>query len=171
MAKKDNSTEATEELSLYESIIFTCCCTSSSSDENENSFVKEDKNRQQQHHRRRRRRRKKKGVKYLDRLSDFALYLVGLAPPVKFVQCYDCVSVDDSELTLPAALSEMADEYDQITSILSVIEDIEGKLAKSDDFMHSLDRNGGKRSGRIKFKNSSDSTSVFTEGPICLQGA
>ena len=48
-----------------------------------------------------------------ERLADFAAFVLGTSPPVKCVQCcLDCASDDASEMTMPRALVDMADEHD-----------------------------------------------------------
>ena len=40
------------------------------------------------------------------------LYMIGQAPPVQFVKCFEDRSVDESEVSLPQVLTDMAEEFD-----------------------------------------------------------
>ena len=137
MAKKDNVTAATEENSIYDSILSTCCCGTSSPDVNsiaqKGAYTKQQQQQlaqspppppQQQ--------QEQDGFgkqKLWDRLTNAALYLTGGAPPVTFVKCFECSSVDGSELSIPRALTDLAEEYDRknrslVNSIWSTSENV-----------------------------------------------
>ena len=171
MAKKDNPTAATEESSVYDSIISTCCCGSSSP--GANSIAKEvchaEKQRKNQHPPQEQDLVDEK-PKFWDRLTTAALNLIGGAPPVNIIKCFDgCSSVDGSELTMPRVLSSMADEYDrnsksQVHSIWSISEDtdgtpidVNGSSARSGS-ERRRNRLGGRRWDKIKLKSSSESS-------------
>jgi hypothetical protein len=47
------------------------------------------------------------------KLTGTFLYIIGQAPPVQFVRCLEDRSVDQSEVSLPQVLTDMADEFDQ----------------------------------------------------------
>jgi len=151
MSKKDHGTQATEEESFYSSVMSTCCCVGSYSGD-ENSFTKNNAN--NTNTRRQQQPQHEfddfEQPKFWDRLSDAARYLVGTAPPVKFVKCFECSSVDESEVTLPRVLSNMADEYDKnnkwhVNSIWSISEDQTVSTAKTND-----GTNGSKKSRRSR---------------------
>jgi len=126
------ATDATEEVSAYDcNRLLTCCCGGSSHGKSSIDELEVDTNQRQpyqesrRHMRRPRQKRKrdqrkkesksfnKTPSKIWGRLSDVALAIVGLAPPVKFIQCLGCASVDGSELTQPRVLSDLAYEYDR----------------------------------------------------------
>ena len=96
-------TEADSIESVLDSVLSTCCCYGDS--EGRNSLV--DKNREEQQQ-----QEDDDSPKFLERISDVFLFLIGGAPPVKFVKCFECASVDESEVTMPRALSELANDYD-----------------------------------------------------------
>lgn len=50
---------------------------------------------------------------FVAKLTATFLYIIGQAPPVHFVKCLEDRSVDQSELSLPQVLTDMAEEYDQ----------------------------------------------------------
>mmetsp|Transcript_3644 Transcript_3644/g.7048 ORF Transcript_3644/g.7048 Transcript_3644/m.7048 type:complete len:271 (-) Transcript_3644:140-952(-) len=180
--RKDTSTEATDTASVYDSIISTCCCGGSS--RGENSITKESENQPQQQ--KTQEKEVNQGFKETpsnvwERLSDVALYLVGATPPVKFVRCLECASVDGSELTLPRVLSELADDYDrknekwQMKSIWTISEDVtDGTHPGPGDNAHrsgtpqrrrsrSRSRSRNKRLSKVKSMDSYDNKSVLTE--------
>lgn len=123
MGKKDSatkSTEETEEGSVYDSILSTCCCAGPPPDKNSIANKKCDpKQRQPRQPDPARPRQETEELeldetpKFWERLSDAALFLVGLAPPVKIVRCASSSSVDGSVLTLPRVLTMLADDYDE----------------------------------------------------------
>lgn len=49
----------------------------------------------------------------LSKVTGAFLYMIGQAPPVQFVKCLEDNSVDQSEVTLPQVLTDMAVEYDE----------------------------------------------------------
>ena len=50
---------------------------------------------------------------FLAKLTGTFLYIIGQAPPVQFVRCMEDRSVDQSEVSLPQVLTDMAEEYEQ----------------------------------------------------------
>ena len=112
--KASNNTVATEESSVYDSILSMCCCDDSF-DVVENSLEGNDNNRDaprpsDDHD------KEPPPRNFRERVSDVALFLVGSAPPVKFVRCFECSSVDGSELTMPPVLNVLAEEHDRNNS-------------------------------------------------------
>lgn len=109
---EDNETLETEEdsvESVFDSILSTCCCYGDS--DGRNSLMDKDKNRKNKE-KQQQQEADDDSPKFWERLSEVALFLIGGAPPVKFVKCFECTSVDESEVTMPRALSELANEYD-----------------------------------------------------------
>ncbi len=110
------STVPTEDSSIVDSIISTFCCNGSY--DSLQSYKDEVKTRREKEI-----LRKKKAMEehaasspaIWERLSDLALFFVQGAPPVKLVTCFECSSVDESEVTTPPILREMAHEYDRKT--------------------------------------------------------
>lgn len=113
------ATEETDESSVYDSILSTCCCGGSFPGQSNSLADKKNKKKNQlhQHPHQQQPQEPEEDVdqspKFWDRLSDVALFLVGGAPPVKFVKCMECASADGSELTMPRVLTDLADEYDE----------------------------------------------------------
>jgi len=101
---EDDVTVDTEEDSVFDSILSTCCCASPGS--GQNSILDKDENEQAN------KNVEDEQPKLWERVSDMALFLIGAAPPVKFVKCLEDGSVDDSTLTNPRVLNELAHEYD-----------------------------------------------------------
>ena len=109
---EDNETLETEEdsvESVFDSILSTCCCYGDS--DGRNSLMDKDKNRKNKE-KQQQQEDDDDSPKFWERLSDVALFLIGGAQPVKFVKCFECTSVDESEVTMPRALSELANDYD-----------------------------------------------------------
>lgn len=186
MAKKDNATAATEESSVYEYILSTCCGGNSSpgvksvakriastkhqQQEQPQPPPPPPQQEQEQDH------DHFEKPKFLDRLINVALYLIGGAPPVNFVKCFQCPSVDRSELTLPPVLSSLADEYDknnrsQVDSMWSISEDVtEGTPVINSDVSPSTgtgnliqkNRFSDVRRKNIKLKTSRSDSSYFS---------
>jgi len=102
---EDDVTVDTEEDSVFDSILSTCCCASPGS--GQNSILDKDENEQKNKN-----DMGDEQPKLWERVSDMALFLIGAAPPVKFVKCLEDGSVDDSTLTNPRVLNELAHEYD-----------------------------------------------------------
>lgn len=50
---------------------------------------------------------------FFSKLTGALLYIIGQAPPVQLVKCLEDRSVDQSEVSLPQVLTDMAEEYDQ----------------------------------------------------------
>ena len=114
------STVPTEDSSIVESIISTFCCNGSY--DSLQSYKDEVRRKKEL-------LRKKKAMQEAaargvandnptiwERLSDLALFFVQGAPPVKYVKCFECSSVDESEVTTPPILREMARHYDESTN-------------------------------------------------------
>ena len=114
------STVPTEDSSIVESIISTFCCNGSY--DSLQSYKDEVRRKKEL-------LRKKKAMQEAaargavsdtptiwERLSDLALFFVQGAPPVKYVKCFECSSVDESEVTTPPILREMARDYDESTN-------------------------------------------------------
>mmetsp|Transcript_23632 Transcript_23632/g.51166 ORF Transcript_23632/g.51166 Transcript_23632/m.51166 type:complete len:249 (-) Transcript_23632:203-949(-) len=131
MAKKDRNQEdhstaaETEADSIYDSILSSCCGSSSS----DNSFARKDKKKEKAHPQQQQVKDIEQSPRLFERLSDVVLFLSGAAPPVKFVRCFECPSVDGSELTTPRPLVELANEYDRdnkwkVQSMWSISEDL-----------------------------------------------
>lgn len=168
---KDNATRDTEESSSYDSILPTCCCG--------DSFVGrssiEDNEEQQEE----RRNEFVEKSNLWERVTDIALALVGAAPPVKIIKCLDYSSDDESEVTLPRVLTDLAEEYDKnnkwkVHSMWSISEDaVEGTTPnfnlETTQSQRSIpcSRSGSSRWGKLKVKRSSSSDrSVFGEDSI-----
>lgn len=49
---------------------------------------------------------------FLAKLTGTFLYIIGQAPPVQIVRCMEDRSVDQSEVSLPQVLTDMAEEYE-----------------------------------------------------------
>mmetsp|Transcript_38613 Transcript_38613/g.92994 ORF Transcript_38613/g.92994 Transcript_38613/m.92994 type:complete len:255 (+) Transcript_38613:270-1034(+) len=123
--RQRSNTVATEESSVFDAILSTCCCGDSSDLAEHSLKDKNDKSKAQP-------RPEDAGDdsprKLWERLSDVALFLVGSAPPVRFVRCFECSSVDGSELTIPRVLTDLANEHDRcnrskVHSMWSISED------------------------------------------------
>ena len=115
---KDDRTQATDQSSIYDSILSSCCCGGSSAEHN--SLAKkgnEDAQKKQEEQQLSSRKAKDETPRFLERLGDAALFLIGAAPPVKFVRCFECSSVDGSAITTPRALDDLAYEYDKNNTI------------------------------------------------------
>jgi hypothetical protein len=50
---------------------------------------------------------------FFSKITGTFLYMLGQAPPVQIVKCLEDRSVDQSEVSLPQVLTDMAEEYDQ----------------------------------------------------------
>mmetsp|Transcript_34856 Transcript_34856/g.75258 ORF Transcript_34856/g.75258 Transcript_34856/m.75258 type:complete len:276 (-) Transcript_34856:107-934(-) len=184
--RKGTSTEVTETSSVYDSIISTCCCGGSS--RGENSIIKESENQPQQQGQQQKTQEREVNQGFTEtpsnvweRLSDVALYLVGATPPVKFVRCLECTSVDGSELTLPRVLSELADDYDSknekwhMKSVWTISDNVTNRTlpGPGDNAHHpgtqqrrrsrSRSRSRNKRLPKVKSMDCYDNKSVFTD--------
>ena len=150
-------TEETEESSVYDALLSTCCCAGSSTDPN--SLKERRKDNQPQH----RQHDFDRPPKLWERLSDVALLLVGGAPPVKFVKCFECNSVDGSELTVPRVLTDMAEEYDR--GSLSNLSSMWGSISEEEELVDVDARIPGVRSAgssrwdKLRLKSSSSTLS------------
>jgi len=126
--QRDNTTlktEESDEYSVYDSLLSSCCCSSSSN--NKNSLVEVTKKKGLKSTWTRNNQPKTGNdltddqievddtppIKIYERLSDVILFLTGSAPPVKIVRCFECASVDGSELTTPRPLLDLAEDYDR----------------------------------------------------------
>ena len=115
---KDDRTQATDQSSIYDSILSSCCCGGSSAENNSLADKgNEDAQKKQEEQQLSSRKAKDETPKFLERLGDAALFLIGAAPPVKFVRCFECSSVDGSAITTPRALDDLAYEYDKNNNI------------------------------------------------------
>lgn len=110
-------TEATEDSSIVDSIISTFCCNGSY---DSLQSYKDEVRRKKEILRKKKAKQleaeQKASPTLWERLSDIALFIFQGAPPVKFVKCFECSSVDDSEVTTPRILIEMAHDYDRNTN-------------------------------------------------------
>jgi hypothetical protein len=110
-------TEATDESSLVDSIISTFCCNGSY---DSLQSYKDEVRRKKEILRKKKAKQieaeHKASPTLWERLSDIAIFVFQGAPPVKFVKCFECSSVDESEVTTPRALIEMAHDYDKNTN-------------------------------------------------------
>ena len=110
------STVPTEDSSIVDSIISSFCCNGSY--DSLQSYKDEVRRRKEKETLRKKKEMEEQAASnptVWERLSDLALFFVQGAPPVKYVKCFECSSVDDSEVTTPPILLEMAQEYDRKT--------------------------------------------------------
>lgn len=63
------------------------------------------------------------GEGFFAKITGTFLYIIGQAPPVEFVKCLEDRSVDQSEVSLPQVLTDMAEEYDQTQLKLQIQDD------------------------------------------------
>lgn len=155
----DNDTRGTDQCSFYDSVISTCGCGGNSIEET-NSMTEKGKLKTQDP-------TKPQGVdefdetpKFWERLSDVAQFLIGVAPPVKFVRCFESSSVDESLITMPRALDELANEYDERnkSSMWSISESTTAESALYDtDTILTSKRSRSGRWGRLRKSRSSQS--------------
>ena len=99
----------------------------------------------------------------LAKLTGSFLYMIGQAPPVTVVRCLGDRSVDQSELSLPQVLTDMAEEFDQSLEQDKVLKEFYETQDKSrrNKMMMKL---GSKRSGqRSTSATVSSRASVFAK--------
>lgn len=176
----DDATQSTEASSVYDTILSTCCCAGTASGENsfkEDKIAAKDKDKDEDEIKKKPQQQQEyveegfdETPKFWERIGDVALLLLGGAPPVKFVKCFECASVDGSVLTLPKVLCELAEEHDKknkktVNSIWSISEDatdgtdhanaayINGN--NKDSYLNNRSRSGKRWGDRLRLKSSS----------------
>lgn len=164
---QDNDTQGTEQCSFYDSIISTCGCGGNSIEETNSMREKGIVETQDPPPKPQVVHEFDETPKLWERLSDVAQFLIGGAPPVKFVRCFECSSVDESVITMPRALGDLANEYDERNknSMMGISESTTGEdfaLYDADNIYKSRSKTGS-RWGRIKRSRSSRS---HHSGPV-----
>ena len=100
---------------------------------------------------------------FLAKLTGSLLYLIGQAPPVQVVRCFGDRSVDQSELSIPQVLTDMAEEFDQSLEqdkVLKEFYETQDKPRRNKMIM----KLGSKRSGqRSTSATISSKTSAFAK--------
>lgn len=106
---------------------------------------------------------------FLSKLTGTLLYIIGQAPPVQLVKCLEDRSVDQSEVSLPQVLTDMAEEYDQ-TQLKIKLEDktLKEQYEKQQQsskrrMLPKLPKRGNKGSSRKSTSATISSNSSFFE--------